>query len=61
MKNIEEQADLQEPNYIFSQDWFSHNIPSLQGVIHFVKPTRILEIGSFEGRSTVCNRRWVCL
>ncbi|MGQ0286591.1 class I SAM-dependent methyltransferase [Pasteurellaceae bacterium 22721_9_1] len=55
MPDTEKRDSSQEQalDYIFSQDWFSHNIPSLQAVIHFVKPTRILEIGSFEGRSTV--------
>lgn len=39
-------------NFIFSQDWFSHNIPALDAVLQGVKPRKILEIGSFEGRST---------
>jgi glycosyltransferase involved in cell wall biosynthesis/predicted O-methyltransferase YrrM/Tfp pilus assembly protein PilF len=45
----------QRKGYQFSQDWFSHNIPiwkqflsPLQGLINL----RILEIGSWEGRST---------
>jgi len=37
----------------FTQDWFSHNIPNFQGVMQFTGPVNsILEIGSFEGRST---------
>ena len=40
-------------NYYFSSDWFSHNIPSLTWLLDQLKPKRILEIGSFEGRSTV--------
>ncbi|QLB14269.1 methyltransferase [Mannheimia granulomatis] len=39
--------------YQFSSDWFSHNIPSLNSIFDYLKPQRILEIGSFEGRSTV--------
>lgn len=39
--------------YIFNSDWFTHNIPSLKAVFEYVKPQRILEIGSFEGRSTI--------
>lgn len=39
--------------YKFNSDWLSHNIEGLTRVIDFVKPARILEIGSFEGRSTV--------
>lgn len=39
--------------YQFSQDWFSHNIPSLNAIFeHIIQPQRILEIGSFEGLST---------
>lgn len=40
-------------NYYFSSDWFSHNMPSLTWLLDQLKPKRILEIGSFEGRSTV--------
>ncbi|MGX2970739.1 class I SAM-dependent methyltransferase, partial [Ursidibacter sp. B-7004-1] len=39
--------------YVFQTDWFSHNIPSLDIIFDQLKPTRILEIGSFEGRSTL--------
>ncbi|AWW33631.1 class I SAM-dependent methyltransferase [Mannheimia varigena] len=39
--------------YIFSSDWFTHNTPSLVSIFEYVKPLRILEIGSFEGRSTI--------
>ncbi|WP_373818635.1 class I SAM-dependent methyltransferase [Glaesserella sp.] len=38
--------------FLFNVDWFSHNIPSLEKIIQDIKPKRILEIGSFEGRST---------
>ena len=36
----------------FSTDWFTHNIPSLSYIFEQFTPKRILEIGSFEGRST---------
>lgn len=40
--------------YQFSEDWFSHNIPSLNAIFQdIIQPKRILEIGSFEGLSTV--------
>lgn len=41
-------------NYRFTQDWFSHNIPVWQQLVPLVPERRVaLEIGSFEGRSTV--------
>ena len=39
--------------YEFSRDWFSGNVPTWRQIIDKNKPTKILEIGSFEGRSTV--------
>lgn len=36
----------------FTEDWFSPHIPLWDSVIERLKPKRILEIGSFEGRST---------
>ncbi len=39
--------------YQFQEDWFNHNAPSLTAIINFIKPTKLLEVGSFEGRSTV--------
>ena len=39
--------------YQFGVDWFSHNQDSLELIFNDIKPTRVLEIGSFEGRSTV--------
>jgi len=36
----------------FTQDWFSHNIPSLQAYLKDVEVNSILEIGCFEGRSS---------
>lgn len=35
----------------YTQDWFSHHIPVWDRIIAQEKPRRILEIGSFEGRS----------
>lgn len=48
-----DQNTQNSPTYQFSSDWFSHNINGLTAIIDYVKPTRILEVGSFEGRSTV--------
>ncbi|WP_340645947.1 class I SAM-dependent methyltransferase [Phenylobacterium sp.] len=41
------------PLYEFSRDWFTGNIPTWRQIINKDKPRKILEIGSFEGRSTV--------
>jgi predicted O-methyltransferase YrrM len=38
--------------YEFTNDWFSPNIPVWRQIVDGNKPARILEIGSFEGRST---------
>ena len=38
--------------YHFTQDWFGQYIPIWNGLVPLVKPSKILEIGSFEGRST---------
>ena len=43
-------------NYQFTEDWFSHNVPILKDVLaEFVgrENVKMLEIGSFQGRSTV--------
>lgn len=39
----------------FSQDWFSHNVPTLERILAPLagKRLRLLEIGVFEGRSTL--------
>lgn len=39
----------------FSQDWFSNNIPQFEKFLSHLKnqPCQLLEIGAFEGRSTV--------
>lgn len=41
------------PEYSFTQDWFSPNIPVWERVFNEFNPSSILEIGSYEGRSTV--------
>ena len=38
--------------YEFTSDWFSKNVSVWSQIIAQLKPTRILEIGSYEGRST---------
>lgn len=43
----------QANQYIFQADWFSHNVPSLSAIFDAIKPIKVLEIGSFEGRSTI--------
>ena len=38
---------------VFTEDWFSGYISSwVEVFVHYGKPERVLEIGSFEGRST---------
>lgn len=37
----------------FSRDWFTGNIPTWRQIVDKNKPRKILEIGSFKGRSTV--------
>jgi predicted O-methyltransferase YrrM len=39
-------------DYHFSEDWFSPAIPIWTNLLSQLKPSKILEIGSFEGRST---------
>ena len=41
-----------ESNYIFSNNWFEQNIEIWNQLFQQIKPTRILEVGSYEGRST---------
>jgi predicted O-methyltransferase YrrM len=38
--------------YSFSQDWFSHHIPSVERILAQLRPTSLMEIGCYEGRST---------
>ena len=39
------------PDYQFTTDWFSHNIPVWNQLIEHVQPSSFLEIGSYEGRA----------
>lgn len=43
------------PQSFFTTDWFSHNIPNFQTTLNPIKdkPINYLEIGSWEGRSTL--------
>jgi predicted O-methyltransferase YrrM len=41
-----------EDGFDFSEDWFSHHISLWDAIIAKYKPKKVLEIGSFEGRST---------
>lgn len=43
----------EKSGYEFTSDWFSSNEPIWRALTNMEKPARILEIGSFEGRS-VC-------
>jgi predicted O-methyltransferase YrrM len=47
---------MAESTYTFTEDWFSHNVPILKDVLaDFAgkENVKMLEIGSFQGRSTV--------
>ena len=52
--DMTEQAQDTGPQYEFTNDWFSQtaSLPVWRQLISQNKPRRILEIGSFEGRST---------
>ena len=41
-----------ESDYIFSNNWFDQNSEIWSQLFKQLKPTRILEVGSYEGRST---------
>jgi len=45
-------AETGTGEYEFAVDWFSYHIPIWEPLLARLKPARILEIGSFEGRST---------
>src|SRR5205823_551614 len=47
-----EMQALMQSEFEFSEDWFSNHIPSWRRVLERLKPGRVLEIGSYEGRST---------
>jgi len=40
------------PDYQFTSDWFAPNIPIWDKLVPRFKPRRVLEVGSYEGRST---------
>lgn len=52
--DMTQQAEDTGPQYEFTNDWFSQtaSLPVWRQLISQNKPRRILEIGSFEGRST---------
>jgi predicted O-methyltransferase YrrM len=39
-------------SFEFSEDWFSNHVPSWRTILERLRPSRVLEIGSYEGRST---------
>lgn len=43
---------MNENEYEFTMDWFDNHIPIWKNLLETSKPSRILEVGSFEGRST---------
>jgi predicted O-methyltransferase YrrM len=45
-------VDTGTGEYEFTVDWFSHHIPIWEPQLARLQPARILEIGSFEGRSS---------
>ncbi len=45
-------TDSNKPQYEFTTDWFSGSEMLWKGMIDTMMPSKILEIGSFEGRST---------
>jgi predicted O-methyltransferase YrrM len=53
VRNIDDARPApQHDGYDFSQDWFSHHIPSFERILADLRPTRLMEIGCYEGRST---------
>ena len=40
------------PTYEFTSDWFSHVAPTWSHLLQAANPSKVLEIGSYEGRST---------
>lgn len=43
---------MTKKNYLFTNDWFDSNIGVWDQLIDSVNPTKILEVGSYEGKST---------
>jgi len=42
---------MNEPGYKFTEDWFAPHIPLWNKLVPRYKPRKVLEIGSYEGRS----------
>lgn len=49
-----------DPGYDFTEDWFSKHIPVWDVMLDELKPSKVLEIGSFEGRSTSYIIETIC-
>lgn len=43
---------MNNQDYEFTSDWFSHVAPTWRQLIESTRPSKVLEIGSYEGRST---------
>ena len=43
---------LAEKTFEFTEDWFSNHIPAWSKILKDLRPRRVLEIGSYEGRAT---------
>lgn len=55
IENVEGKIEVTfSEKFSFTQDWFSKNLCVWVPLLQKYKPKRILEIGSFEGYSTVC-------
>ncbi|MBI3870214.1 MAG: class I SAM-dependent methyltransferase [Verrucomicrobia bacterium] len=44
-------SPLSDPRYVFSTAWFDAHVPAWDRVIGQLQPKRVLEIGSYEGKS----------
>lgn len=42
---------MENLEYSFTEDWFSRHIPAWSKLLESLKPSTVLEIGSYEGRS----------
>src|SRR5262245_1820862 len=43
---------MKAPGYEFTIDWLAAHVPTWDGLIEKYRPSRILEIGCYEGRAT---------
>jgi len=43
---------MDDKGYQFTADWFSHNAATWRPLLEAAAPSKVLEIGSYEGRST---------